>query len=125
MAAIADRRRTFRRGAALGFEKAKPGAIYHAVDEEGVSMKAIAEALGRLLKVPVASIKPFGRRFDLSAVASGYRYSGGLNSVTPTALHRIANGCFPVQSGIELTSKSVLVGIRSNKNFRLKPTLCV
>ena len=42
----------------LAFEKAKPGAIYHAVDEEGVSMKAIAEALGRGLKVPVISIKP-------------------------------------------------------------------
>lgn len=42
----------------LAFEKAEPGAIYHAIDEEGVSMKAIAEALGRGLKVPVVSIKP-------------------------------------------------------------------
>ena len=42
----------------LAVEKAEPGAIYHAVDEEGVSMKAIAEALGRGLKVPVKSIKP-------------------------------------------------------------------
>jgi len=42
----------------LAFEKAEPGAIYHAVDEEGVSMKAIAEALGRGLKVPVVSINP-------------------------------------------------------------------
>ncbi len=42
----------------LAFEKADKGAIYHAVDEEGVSMKAIAEALGRGLKVPVVSIKP-------------------------------------------------------------------
>jgi nucleoside-diphosphate-sugar epimerase len=42
----------------LAFEKAEPGAIYHAVDEEGVSMKAIAEALGRGLKVPVVSIQP-------------------------------------------------------------------
>jgi nucleoside-diphosphate-sugar epimerase len=42
----------------LAFEKAEPGAIYHAVDEEGVTMKAIAEALGRGLKVPVVSIKP-------------------------------------------------------------------
>jgi nucleoside-diphosphate-sugar epimerase len=42
----------------LAFEKAEPGAIYHAVDEEGVSMKAIAEALGRGLKVPAISIKP-------------------------------------------------------------------
>ena len=42
----------------LAFEKAELGAIYHAVDEEGVSMKSIAEALGRGLKVPVVSIKP-------------------------------------------------------------------
>jgi nucleoside-diphosphate-sugar epimerase len=42
----------------LAFEKAQPGAIYHAVDEEGVTMKAIVEAHGRGLKVPVVSIKP-------------------------------------------------------------------
>ncbi len=42
----------------LAFERAEPGAIYHAVDEEGVTMKAIAEAHGRGLKVPVVSIKP-------------------------------------------------------------------
>lgn len=42
----------------LAFEKAEPGAIYHAVDEEGISMKAIVEAHGRGLKVPVVSIKP-------------------------------------------------------------------
>ena len=41
----------------LAFEKAEPGAIYHAVDEEGVTMKAIVEAHGRGLKVPVVSIK--------------------------------------------------------------------
>ena len=42
----------------LAFEKAEPGAIYHAVGEEGICMKTIAEALGRGLKVPVVSIKP-------------------------------------------------------------------
>jgi len=42
----------------LAFEKAEPGAIYHAVDEEGVTMKAIVEAHGRGLKVPVISIRP-------------------------------------------------------------------
>lgn len=42
----------------LAFEKAEPGAIYHAVDEEAVTMKAIVEAHGRGLKVPVVSIKP-------------------------------------------------------------------
>jgi nucleoside-diphosphate-sugar epimerase len=42
----------------LAFEKAEPGAIYHAVDEEGVTMKAIVEAHARGLKIPVVSIKP-------------------------------------------------------------------
>jgi nucleoside-diphosphate-sugar epimerase len=42
----------------LAFEKAEPGAIYHAVDEEGVTMKAIVETHGRGLKVPVVSIQP-------------------------------------------------------------------
>src|ERR1700728_1961030 len=41
----------------LAFEKAERGAIYHAVDEEGVMMKAIAEAHARGLKIPVVSIK--------------------------------------------------------------------
>lgn len=51
---VSDAARLYR----LAFEKAEPGSIYHAVGEEGVSMKAVAEALGRGLKVPVASIKP-------------------------------------------------------------------
>jgi nucleoside-diphosphate-sugar epimerase len=51
---VSDTARLYR----LVIEKAEPGAIYHAVDEQGVSMKAIAEALGRGLRVPVVSIKP-------------------------------------------------------------------
>jgi nucleoside-diphosphate-sugar epimerase len=51
---VSDTARLYR----LAIEKAEPGAIYHAVDEEGVTMKAIAEAHGRGLKVPVVSIKP-------------------------------------------------------------------
>jgi nucleoside-diphosphate-sugar epimerase len=51
---VTDTARLYR----LAVEKAEAGAIYHAVDEEGVSMKAIAEALGRGLKVPVKSITP-------------------------------------------------------------------
>lgn len=42
----------------LAFEKAEPGAIYHAVAEEGVPMKAIVEVHGRGLNVPVVSIRP-------------------------------------------------------------------
>lgn len=35
------------------------------------------------------------------------------------------NGCLPFQSGIESTRRSVLVGILSTMNRRLKPMLCV
>ena len=42
----------------LALERAERGAIYHAVDEEGVTMKEIVEAHGRGLKVPVISITP-------------------------------------------------------------------
>ncbi|HEY0758618.1 MAG TPA: SDR family oxidoreductase [Acidisarcina sp.] len=41
----------------LAVEKTGPGvATYHAVAEEGVSLRAIAESVGRGLKVPVASL---------------------------------------------------------------------
>ena len=42
----------------LAIEKAEPNAKYHAVAEEGVSMRAIAEAIGRRLKLGVESIAP-------------------------------------------------------------------
>ena len=42
----------------LAFARAERGAIYHAVDEEGITMKAIVEAHGRGLNLPVVSIKP-------------------------------------------------------------------
>jgi nucleoside-diphosphate-sugar epimerase len=42
----------------LAIEKAEPGAKYHAVAEEGVPMRDIAEAIGRRLKLPVRSIAP-------------------------------------------------------------------
>jgi nucleoside-diphosphate-sugar epimerase len=42
----------------LAIEKAEPGARYHAVAEEGVSMRDIAGTLGRRLKLPVKSIAP-------------------------------------------------------------------
>jgi len=42
----------------LAVEKAERGAKYHAVAEEGVSIRDIAEAIGRRLKLPVKSIAP-------------------------------------------------------------------
>jgi nucleoside-diphosphate-sugar epimerase len=42
----------------LALERAEPGARYHAVDEEGVTARDIAEALGRGLGVPVVALPP-------------------------------------------------------------------
>ncbi|WP_250437561.1 MULTISPECIES: SDR family oxidoreductase [unclassified Caballeronia] len=51
---VSDAARLYR----LAVEKAESGARYHAVGEEGIASRAIAEALGRGLKLPVASISP-------------------------------------------------------------------
>ncbi len=42
----------------LALEKNVPNAKYHAVAEEGVPMRAIAEVIGRGLKIPVVSLPP-------------------------------------------------------------------
>jgi nucleoside-diphosphate-sugar epimerase len=42
----------------LALEKAKSGARYHAVAEEGVPVRDIAEVVGRGLKVPVVALSP-------------------------------------------------------------------
>jgi nucleoside-diphosphate-sugar epimerase len=42
----------------LALEKREAGARYHAVAEEGIPAKEIAEVLGRGLKIPVKSLSP-------------------------------------------------------------------
>ena len=42
----------------LALEKHEPGSRYNAVAEEGISMREIAEVIGKGLKVPVVSISP-------------------------------------------------------------------
>ncbi len=51
---ISDTARLYR----LALETNEPGAKYHAVGEEGVALRDIAEAIGRGLKVPVKSLSP-------------------------------------------------------------------
>jgi nucleoside-diphosphate-sugar epimerase len=42
----------------LAIENGEPGSRYHAVAEEGVTAREIAEVVGRGLKVPVVSLSP-------------------------------------------------------------------
>jgi nucleoside-diphosphate-sugar epimerase len=51
---VSDAARLFR----LAVERGQAGARYHAVDEEGVAMCDIAEAIGARLNLPVESIPP-------------------------------------------------------------------
>ncbi|HEX3659852.1 MAG TPA: SDR family oxidoreductase [Acidobacteriaceae bacterium] len=52
--AVLDAARLYR----LALEKREAGVRYHAVAEEGVSLREIAEAIGRGLKAPVVSLSP-------------------------------------------------------------------
>ena len=42
----------------LALEKREPGARYHAVAEEGIAVREIAEVIGRGLKAPVVAMSP-------------------------------------------------------------------
>jgi nucleoside-diphosphate-sugar epimerase len=57
----------------LALEKHEAGARYHAVGEEGVRMRDVAEAIGRGLKVPVVSISSgeAGAHFGFLAMFTG------------------------------------------------------
>ncbi|MGW0651721.1 SDR family oxidoreductase [Streptomyces umbrinus] len=66
----------------LGLEKAPAGTLLHAVSEEGVPTREIAQAIGRGLDVPVTSIAPhdahthfgwIGRFFAMDILASSTR----------------------------------------------------
>lgn len=58
----------------FAFEKGTAGARYHAVDEEGVPMRDIAEVVGLGLKVPVVSIssEEAAAHFGWLAMFAGY-----------------------------------------------------
>jgi nucleoside-diphosphate-sugar epimerase len=81
----------------LALEKRQPGARYHAVDEEGVTIRDIAEALGRGLKVPVVGLSS-------EAAAAQFGWLGmfvGLDFPASSAQTRAALGW-------ELTGPSLL-----------------
>jgi nucleoside-diphosphate-sugar epimerase len=80
----------------LALEKAEAGARYHAVAEEGVTMRAIAEAIGHGLKVPVKSI-------PAAAAAAHFGWLGmfaGYDMPASSALTRKRLGWQPTGPGL-------------------------
>ena len=87
----------------LGLAEAPAGARLHAVAEEGVPTREIAEAIGRYLGLPVAAIDPaevaghfgwIGRFFaaDLAAISEDTRKLLGWTPSGPTLLEDIEAG---------------------------------
>ncbi len=85
----------------LAVERAEPGARYHAVAEEGVAMRDIAEAIGQRLGLPVQSIEAaeapayFGwmahfAEFDMPASSAETRRKLGWRPTGPTLLEDLA-----------------------------------
>jgi nucleoside-diphosphate-sugar epimerase len=90
---------------ALGLEKAPAGARLHAVAEEGIPARQIAEAIGGALGLPVTSIDPgdvadhfgwIGRFFamDLSATSIRTRELLGWTPTGPTLIEDLAAGAY-------------------------------
>jgi nucleoside-diphosphate-sugar epimerase len=86
----------------LALEKAETGARYHAVAEEGVPVREIAEAIARGLKVPVVSLTPeeaaghFGwlapfAGWDLPASSAQTRQKLGWNPTGPGLISDLEN----------------------------------
>ncbi|MFJ4222191.1 SDR family oxidoreductase [Curtobacterium luteum] len=93
----------------LGLEQAPAGTRLHAVAETGISTRAVAEAIGAGLGLPVTSVDPadaeehfgfIGRFFamDMAATSDGTRELLGWEPTGPGLLEDIAGGAyFPVR----------------------------
>lgn len=89
----------------LGLEQAPAGSRLHAVAEEAVPTRAIAEAIGEALGLPVTSVAPedavehfgfIGRFFalDMSASSTRTRELLGWSPTGPTLLEDIKDGAY-------------------------------
>jgi nucleoside-diphosphate-sugar epimerase len=80
----------------LGLEQAPAGSTLHAVAEEGVPIRDIAEVIGRHLNLPVVSISPEDAAGHFTWLA-GFL---GLDSPASSALTRQLLGWQPAQPGL-------------------------
>ncbi|OBI94978.1 3-beta hydroxysteroid dehydrogenase [Mycobacterium alsense] len=86
----------------LALEQAPPGSVLHAVGDEGDPMRAIAEAIGRRLDVPVEpapaeSFGPLGTIFAVDQPSSSAltRRRFGWNPTGPSLLEDLETGYYP------------------------------
>ena len=90
---------------ALGLEKAPAGARLHAVAEQGVRTREIADAIGRAFDLPVTSINPddVGDHFgwvgaffamDLTATSTATRNLLGWTPTGPTLIEDLDTGAY-------------------------------
>jgi nucleoside-diphosphate-sugar epimerase len=80
----------------LALDKAARGAYYHAVAEEGVAFREIAEVIGRRLKVPVIGKSPqeAARHF------TWFAHFASLNVLAPSEQTQAKLGWRPTQPGL-------------------------
>ncbi|MGI5158288.1 SDR family oxidoreductase [Microbispora sp. CA-102843] len=80
----------------LGLEKAPAGSVLHAVTDEGVPIRAVAEVIGRHLDLPVVSIP----REEASEHFSWLGGMIGIDAPASSALTRELLGWQPAQPGL-------------------------
>jgi nucleoside-diphosphate-sugar epimerase len=80
----------------LAIEKAKPGAIYHAAAEEGITVRDISETLSRRLKLPTKSITPE----EAPAHFGWFSLFAGFDAPASSELTRQWLGWQPVERGM-------------------------
>ena len=80
----------------LALEKAAAGSALHAVADEGVPIRAVAEVIGRHLGLPVAAIAPQDAAGHFGWLAAFI----GMDSPASSALTRELLGWQPVQPGL-------------------------
>jgi nucleoside-diphosphate-sugar epimerase len=80
----------------LALEKGRAGTSYHAVADEGVTARDIAEILGRHLSLPVASIAPENAPAHFGMMAM----FAGIDGAASSALTRQWLGWKPTQIGM-------------------------
>jgi nucleoside-diphosphate-sugar epimerase len=98
----------------LALEKAPAGSVFHAIADEGIPTRDIAEVIGRYLDVPVESIGPaqagehfgwIGAFFGLDAPASSAltRERLGWNPVHPGLIEDLEQGHYFAQAARRVT----------------------